>query len=363
MMKARTLRVYIAKRYVLMVLGALAVCAALIFLVDMVEMLRRARSSKSVTTLDLSLFSFLRLHAFVEILLPFAALVGTMGALVSLSRRSELAVMRAGGMSVWQILRPLILVAFALGTFSVLIYNPFAAHSMSRAERLMAESFGGDDSVLLRGSDSWLRQDGADGPSIMTARAVSDRGLTLTTVTVVQYGSDDRFETQLRAQRAFLKEGYWQLENVIAQEVGREAQHHGTYLLATTLDKSRVLNALGSVHAVSVFELPELIEMAERSRLPATRFTMQYESLKARPALLIAMVLLAATVSLRPFRQGGIQTMVSTGIVGGAGVFLLPEVSRQIGLAGVVPAAVAVWLPILITGCFATTILLVQEDG
>jgi lipopolysaccharide export system permease protein len=85
--------------------------------------------------------------------------------------------------------------------------------------------------------------------------------------------------------------------------------------------------------------------------------------LLSRPLLLMAMVLLAATVSLRSFRQGGIQTMVLTGMVGGIGFFLLTEVSRQLGLAGVIPALIAIWLPVLVS-CMATlTVLLHQEDG
>ena len=85
--------------------------------------------------------------------------------------------------------------------------------------------------------------------------------------------------------------------------------------------------------------------------------------LMSRPFLLVAMVLLAATVSLRSFRQGGIQTMVATGIIGGVGFFLLTEVSRQIGLAGLAPAAIAIWLPVVIACLGSVTMLLNQEDG
>jgi lipopolysaccharide export system permease protein len=75
------------------------------------------------------------------------------------------------------------------------------------------------------------------------------------------------------------------------------------------------------------------------------------------------MVLLAATVSLRSFRMGGIQTMVVTGMVGGIGFFLLTEVSRQAGLAGFLPATVAIWIPVLLACFVSVTVLLHQEDG
>ena len=63
----------------------------------------------------------LRLPAFTEILLAFAVLVGSIGALLSLNRKSELIVMRAGGMSVWQFLRPGLTVALVLGVLAVTV--------------------------------------------------------------------------------------------------------------------------------------------------------------------------------------------------------------------------------------------------
>ena len=55
--------------------------------------------------------------------------------------------------------------------------------------------------------------------------------------------------------------------------------------------------------------------------------------------------------------------MVITGMLGGLGFFLLAEVSRQIGVAGLVPPWAAVWLPILLVILISLTVLLHQEDG
>ena len=54
-------------------------------------------------------------------------LVGSIGALVYLNRKSELAVMRAGGMSVGNSYGPGHDVAFAIGLFGMLVYNPVVA--------------------------------------------------------------------------------------------------------------------------------------------------------------------------------------------------------------------------------------------
>ena len=101
MLGPRTLRRYVAKRFLTAILGAFAVCAVLIFMIDMVELLRMSRRATNLSMFALLWMAALRLPAFSEILLAFAVLVGGIGALLSLNRKSELIVMRAGGMSVW----------------------------------------------------------------------------------------------------------------------------------------------------------------------------------------------------------------------------------------------------------------------
>jgi lipopolysaccharide export system permease protein len=122
-------------------------------------------------------------------------------------------------------------------------------------------------------------------------------------------------------------------------------------------------DALGSEISVSFWQLPDLIQISEKTGLSADRYKMQYALLLARPALLITMVILAATVSLRSFRSGGIQTMVVAGMVGGIGFFLLAEASRQVGMAGLVSPMAAVLVPIALALLVSLTVLLHQEDG
>jgi lipopolysaccharide export system permease protein len=361
----RTLRRYVAKRFLVAILGAFTVCAVLIFLIDMVELLRLSRRATDVSFLTLLWITLLRLPAYTEILLAFAVLVGGIAALMSLNRKSELIVMRAGGMSVWQFLRPGLVVTLVLGIFAVTVYNPLAAAARSEAERRVAEAFGRSESTLLAttGEESWLRQDGTDGQSVMSARASADQGLSLAGVIVYQFDALGKFVERIDAERANLSDGYWELQKAMVSRPGREPEAFDTYTVSTYLTRERVGEALGSEIAVSLWQLPSLIEVAERAGLSAARYKMQYALLMSRPMLLMAMVILAATVSLRSFRSGGIQTMVITGMVGGIGFFLLTEVSRQIGVAGLVSPTTAVWVPIGLALLVALTVLLHQEDG
>jgi lipopolysaccharide export system permease protein len=363
-MKAATLRRYVAGKFLFATITTFLVLALLIFMIDFVELLRQGGKAGGVPAYRLAAIALLRLPAYTEFLIPFTVLCGSIAALLMLSRKSELTVMRAGGMSVWQFLAPGIVVAAALGGFASFGFNPLAAHARGVAEKTFAETFGRQANLLTTDSGrAWLRQDGPDGQTVITAVAAADRGRTLAGVTVIGFDSKNRFAERIDAARAELKSGYWAIHDAWVAKVGQESEHFETYLISTYLTPERAEDALGSVISVSFWELPGLIDVAEKAKLSSSRLRIQYELLIARPLLCAAMVLLAATVSLRSFRSGKIQTMVVTGMVGGFGFFLLAEVSRQIGVSGLAPPWAAVWFPVTLLIMVSLTVLLHQEDG
>lgn len=359
-----TLDRYIAKRFLGMVIATFALCAGLIFMIDFVEIMRQAGKYGGTGGTTLLMITLLRLPAYAEILLTFAVLVGSISTFLALSRQNELAVIRAGGISVWSFLWPAMGVAFLLGIFAVTVYNPLAAKSRAHAEKLHAQAFSRDKSFLRQQTGlPWLRQDGADGPSVLTARHVGERGLALTNVTIFQYDRKNRFVERIDGSSARLEDGVWAVRDTWVARPGSRPERYDIYHVSTYLTPDRVTDALGSVLSLSFWELPGLIEVIEKAGLPADGYRVQYQLLLSRPLLLVTMVLLAATVSLRSFRSGGIQTMVISGMLGGIGFFLMAEVSRQIGAAELVAPWVAAWVPVSVAFLGSVTVLLHQEDG
>jgi lipopolysaccharide export system permease protein len=355
---------YISKLFLVAISSTLAVCAMLIFMIDFVELLRQSSKTGSVAASTLVSIALLRLGAYVEFLLGFSVLVGALSALLYLNRKSELAVMRAGGMSVWQFLAPGLIVGLVVGVFGVAVYNPLAAKGRATSEKIFAKAFGNDNNLLrAQGGGSWIRQNGVDGESILGAAAASNRGLTLTGVMILAYDRQGHFAERVDAGQAELKDGYWELKDAWVSRLGQQPEKFDYYLVSTYLTPDRVQEALGTVFSVSFWDLPELIDAADKAHLSTERLRVQYQSLLVRPLLCLAMVLLAATVSLRSFRSGGIQTMVTTGMIGGIGFFLFSEIARQIGIAGLAPAWVAAWVPVILVLITSTTVLLHQEDG
>jgi len=117
------------------------------------------------------------------------------------------------------------------------------------------------------------------------------------------------------------------------------------------------------VMAISFWDLPNYIEIAEKAGLPTTQYEVQYQLLLARPFLLATMVLIAATCSLRSFRFGSVQIQAVMGLAAGFGFFIFSQISRNFAISGLTSPAAAAWVPVIISASIAITFLLFKEDG
>ncbi len=360
----KTIGRYMAMRFVVTILAVFFITFLLIFFADFVETLRKSASRDDIGALTLATISLLRVPVFAELALPFAVLIGTIGAFLSFSRTSELIIIRASGLSVWQFIQPGLWVGICFGVFAVTVFNPVASMMKAESERIQTKLFNAERSFgASRLTGSWLRQESMDGPTILHAKSSADSGLTLGGVTLLQFDLSNRFYEQIQANKAELGQGYWRLENVVVQRTGESVRHYNEYLVSTYLTPIQIMSSLGSIETLSFWELPGFIDFAKKAGIPTGQYELQYQLFLSRPVLMASMVLIAATCSLKAFRFGRIQTMVLTGLSGGFGFFIFSELSRKVGASGVVPVTVAAWAPALTALLLAATVLLYQEDG
>jgi lipopolysaccharide export system permease protein len=90
---------------------------------------------------------------------------------------------------------------------------------------------------------------------------------------------------------------------------------------------------------------------------------LHFNVLLARPFLLCAMVLVAATFSLRMQRRGGATLMIVGGVVAGFLLYFLSDIIFALGLSAKVPVTLAAWTPTGVSLIFGTSMLLHLEDG
>lgn len=357
-----TLARYLSGRFMFNVFSVFGTLLVLIYLVDVVELLRRAGDSKTATASLLAFMSLLRVPSFAEQMLPFAVLFGSMFAFLNLTRKLELVVARAAGVSVWQFLAPPVLIALLFGVFTVTVYNPVSAALKQRGDRLETKVFG-DARSSGAGNALWFRQKSIDGQAVIRAAYSSDQGRVLSGVLAFAFEPDGSFMQRIEAARARLEPGYWVFEDVRVQTPGYEPVDNKTYYLATSLTPAQVTQAFVSPESVPFWTLPAVRDQTERAGLDATGYDLQYEKLLARPLLFVAMVLVAASFSLRFFRFGGVAKMVAGGVASGFVLYVATTLVGNLGAAGLLSTPVAAWSPAILGTMLGSLVLLHQEDG
>jgi lipopolysaccharide export system permease protein len=201
---------YLTGRFARAILSVFGTFFFLVLTLDFVELMRRAGDSPLATTPTIILLAFYRVPSVAEQIFPFAVLFGGMFALLTLSRKLELVVARAAGISAWQFLQPAIFVALAVGLFSVLVYNPVSAELKQRATQLEAAIFA-QTGKMLGGREIWLRQRSDEGQAIIRAAAPLPDGSGLSQVAIFRFNPTGGFSERIEAPQAVLKPGHWEL--------------------------------------------------------------------------------------------------------------------------------------------------------
>ncbi|ODN69601.1 LPS export ABC transporter permease LptG [Methylobrevis pamukkalensis] len=364
-MIGRTLFGYIARLFLRWIVGLFLGTLLLIFLIDLLELLRSVSSQDGFDLGTVMVISAFRVPSISEQVLPFAVLLGSMAALLTLSRRSELAVSRAAGLSVWQFTAPGIAVALAIGVIATTAYNPLATTLKAESDRMAASGAAGRMGSLLSdiSSETWLRQHTEEGDAVIKVAGIAEEGRVLVQPVIWMFGRDGMLKQRIEASRATLGDGVFQLTDARVHEVSGEPRSAPEMTLPTALTARQISQRLASPSAVSFWRLPDMIAQSANAGLPPARFQLQYDVLLLRPALLAAMVLIATTVSLGMSRKGNAGRMILGGVTAGFMLYVVTEIFGDLGSEGLVPPLLAAAAPAFIALTLGATVLLFQEDG
>jgi lipopolysaccharide export system permease protein len=360
-----TMSAYLARQFLLWFGAVFGTMLAIIFLLDYVELIRRA-GAKSEATLGLLLeMAALKLPHMAQEVLPFAVLFGAMMAFWRLTRTNELVVARAAGMSVWQFLAPAVSFALLIGVVSITVFNPVASTLQASYEAL--------DNRVLRGvanrsalfpSGLWLRESGPGGNHVMLHADRAAPGETAVDgVTFFFFNGPDRFAARIDAKEARLEPGRWRVFDGIRWRADGSADPFTETVVPTQLTVEKIRDSFGTPETMSFWKLPSFIELLEASGFSTQRHRLRFNALLAKPFLLCAMVLIAATFSTRMQRRGGATLMVMMGVAAGFLLYFLSDIVYALGLSARIPVELAAWVPTGVCLLIGTSLLLHLEEG
>ncbi len=358
-----TLSAYIARQYAVWFLTYLVGIISIILLVSTVDLLDRLASKEASLGVVLRMV-LLKLPYLSQEVMPFIVLFAGLSCFWRLTRSHELVVTRAAGISVWQILLPVLGVAILVGVVTVTLLNPLASVMLGRFEQLEAQYIRNEASTLAVSSTGlWLRQADANGQSVIHAQRATNDPLVLYDVIVFQFEDLDRFVGRIDAARAVLEPGRWVLFETWQTRPGSPTDFAERIEIKSNLTREKILDSFAPPETISFWSLPGFIELLNEAGFSAVRHKLQLHRLLATPFLLVAMVLLAATFSLRPQRRGNVTLVIFSGVLAGFLLYFLSNFVFALGLSTRIPVVLAAWTPAGVSMMLGVATLLHLEDG
>jgi lipopolysaccharide export system permease protein len=358
-----TLNRYLGKQFLAGVGVMFAGFLFLSFSIDLVDIFDRT-AGKHVPSSAVIAMCLLQLPSLGLKLLPFAVLLGGVFAFVRLSRSHELLAIRAAGVSAWNLLAPPLVVAVTLGVLTVTVFTPFSSTLLVEFTALEAKYIRGQASQLdVSRNGLWLRQGDASFQSVVHALRVADQGVRLDDVVIFLFGTGDKFLGRIEARSANLAVGTWDLRDAWVSDLDGHPAHHTRYSIPTTMTASRIQESFAPPDTLSFWALPGFIHTAQLAGFRATRYQIYFDSLLALPAMFAAMVFMAASFSLRLARLGGLGRVIVQSALAGFGVYFFGNVTQGLGIAGILPVALAAAAPATVAILIGMSLVFHQEDG
>ncbi len=362
-----TLLKYLARQFLISFVIFISILLMVIYLIDSLELIRRAASHPAVTFAQIAKMSLFQLPEVGQQLFQFAVLFAALYTFWRLTRTSELVILRAVGISAWEFLMPAVLAALVIGLLKVTLINPIGSVFSTRFDEM--------DNTLLRGKSStidlsagglWLRQNGPDTYTIIHARNIDAAQWRLKDVSIYFLTYDDEFKGRLDAPEATLSGQSWEVSGGAYNEPEKPDQPPvfvPKTSIPTDMTPQKIQEIFTSTNSHSFWTIQHYIQTMEATGISAVRLRLQYLGLLADPFLFAGLVLLAAAASLRQTRRGGTLFVISTGIVAAFALFFLGNVVRALGESETIPIILAAWTPAGLSLLGGIGALLYLEDG
>lgn len=285
--------------------------------------------------------------------LPVTMLVGAIVGVLELQARRELTVINASGISIWQVLRAPIAVAFVAG----LVLSLGADTAIVTLMRSMAVNLPESNAT----GALWMEQQGEGKNYVLVAQHVHPGGTVLESVTF--FLPEELGGPRLRAPRVELLDGAWHVPDGVRFTSDSVPRRVAGFNVPTNATPGDIGARIATPAEMTFFELLEVQGMRITDPALGSGVQMRLAKLTALPLMLAGSLLIAFAFTAGYRRTNKYGGAVLYGIVLGFVVYVVTEMAALAGSSGILQPAFAAFAPALVAMVIGTTVLLYREDG
>ena len=280
--------------------------------------------------------------------IPVAVLAAALVGLGLMARHREFVAMRACGISLWQIMAPLLGLATLITAFTLAWNETVVPISAQRWQQVWNREVKGKRNLsVFAGREVWYR--GRVGFYNMNRVALKRR--TLVGLTIFQLGETFTPERILTAERAVWTGQGWRFEGATtetadADGVRTEAGFPDDFELPETLEDFRAVAV--EPEAFSYRMLRDQIRSLQAKGVDTSENWVDLYLKLALPTAAVIMMLLAVPLAVQTNRTASLSAAAGVGFAIGFSYFIVLAFARALGQNGALPPLLAAWASNLI---------------
>lgn len=337
---------------------------AIFALFEVVDVLRKMLSRNDIGISTFVELLILKLPQHIEILLPFLVLASVMMVLSRLNQKSEIIVLRAAGVSIWQVIWGIIVDVFILGIVFIAIFQPIKATMISRLYDLEDKLFSTQHAqVSLQNTGLWLKERTSEGDRLVHSLGVDLSNLHFSDISFYESNDHGHYKRQVMARQGILDQGQFVLRDVDIYVPGQPTHHFNTMSIKTEITSERIRDSNANPETMNLLQVMKLRGDMDKSGLSTLVYDLYIYKYFAKIGLMVVMVFLATSFCLQPPRTSRSGGLVGLCLLTGLVFHFLSDFVYALGLGGRVPPLVAVLSPVLIGGLLSLALLIHGDEA
>ncbi|MFO8112482.1 MAG: LPS export ABC transporter permease LptG [Desulfosalsimonadaceae bacterium] len=316
-----------------------------------------------VSGYDTFLYFVYKIPLIVSQITPIGVLLAVLIVFGLMSRNNELIALKSGGISVFYLLTPIVLLGIVFSVALFVFSEVAVPVSIARSNEIDSQRKGNERrGTLSSRKDIWIRHD----QGLAHVQYFHPREEVLFGVSLYFMDEDYRLTRRIDAREAMYVDGQWVFfETMIQRMESPEADIQITHLAETRLEldltPSDFQRVVVESEEMSFSALHRYIHRIETDGYDATEYRVDYYGKTAFPFVCLIMAVMGAAIALRGSTKDGMAVSFAYGIVLAFAYWSVYSFSLSMGYGGLLPPLLAAWTANILYGLGTALMLLYIE--
>jgi lipopolysaccharide export system permease protein len=361
---------YFTKELLKYCLLALLAFVTLIFFIDIIELFRRSSNKVGVVHLikanltDIIGMAGLKIIGNMEKVIPFSVLIGSITCFNQWRKKNYYITSRTYGISLWRTVFPVSIIMFMIGIISIVFLNPLSSILNKKYDKLQSIYFGSSNlqSFSFDTKGFWIKETSGENQLIINAKKINEKNKMLYDINIFVVDKNKTIKERLTAVSGQFNENIINLYEVESTNRNTRTKKIEKYSLPIKFYSDDLDVTIAQPETIYILDLPKYILTMKEHGLNTSKHLLHLYKLICQPFLVIAMVLLSASLMLKSNERKMQFGIISISLVTGFSLYFIGDIVFALGSSERLPSLLSGFGPTLI-GLFSGCFLVSNIDG